>query len=262
MPRTSGTSQGDGIQAVLLALGILEHMAQHGGAVGVTELSQAFATTKSRIHRHLQTLVNGGYVIQDLDSDRYRISARLMAMGDAVSHNFDLTTVARPVMDDLRANLGHSVAVSVPEEDGVRIVSVVRGGSNAEIGVRPGSLLSFHGSSQGKLTLAFGERDLADRVLGGPLSRETPHTIDTPAKLKAEIAEVKRRGWATSGSQSVVGLNALAAPIFGAMGEYVGAVAIVDSVQYIADDPKPVQVSAVMAAAARISGALGYRVAS
>ncbi len=147
MPRVSGTHEGKGIQAVLLALDILEYIAQNRAPVRITELSKRFNTTKSRVYRHLQTLIFGGYIVQDEESDRYRISARLMVLGEEVGQNFDITTVARPAMDRLHARLEHSVALSVPEPDGIRIVAVVRGGFNAEIGVRPGSLLPYHASA-------------------------------------------------------------------------------------------------------------------
>lgn len=262
MPRVSGSYKGEGIQAVLLALGILEYLAQNRVAARVTELANHFKTTKSRIYRHLQTLIEGGYVIQDEDDERYSISARLMVLGETVGQNFDVRVVARPVMDTLHARLGHSVALSIPERDGIRIVAVVRGGHNAEIGVRPGSLLPFHASAQGKVSLAFDTKNRARNALSAQLEELTPYTICNREKLDVAINAVKMRGWATAGNEAMVGLNALAAPIFGAMGNFAGAIAIVDSVQYIADEPTTEQIRQLVSAASQISGKLGSREAS
>jgi hypothetical protein len=63
MPRITGAG-GEGVQAVVLALRILEHLAHDGRPVGVTALARALGTTKSRIHRHLQTLAQEGYILQ------------------------------------------------------------------------------------------------------------------------------------------------------------------------------------------------------
>ena len=259
MPRISGSSHGSGIQAVLLALGTLEYLAQRRAAVGVTELAQAFDTTKSRMHRHLQTLVAAGYILQDEGSERYRVSARLMALGEAVSQNFELSDAARSAMQDLRDQLGHSVAVSSPESEGVRIVAMTRGRSNVEIGVKPGSLLHFHDTAQGKLALAFGEASLLQSTLKRKLAKSTQFTITEPAHLAAEIERIRARGWSTSPNETVIGLNALAAPVFGALGQFVGTIAIVDSVQFIEDPPTPEQVRGVRRAAALVSETLGYR---
>src|SRR4030095_3923116 len=111
MPRISGAQRGEGVQAVVFALQILEYLAQHRSTVGVTDLARVFDTTKSRMHRHLQTLVAAGYVMRDDETERYRSGARLIAFGRAVSENFELTSAARPVMESLRTSLGHAVAL-------------------------------------------------------------------------------------------------------------------------------------------------------
>lgn len=260
MPRVSGSKEGNGVQAVVLALGMLEFMAQEQRSVGVTELSRAFRTTKSRIHRHLQTLLEAGYIVQDAETERYRVSARLMALGQAVSDGHELSVTARPAMRALRDELGHSVALSVPEETGVRIISVLPGNSNLEIGVKPGSILPYHNSAQGKVALAFGDETVLRRVLNQPYDPSTPHTLSNPLDLAANVREARDRGWATAPGESLIGLNAIAAPIFDALGHYVGALGMVDSIQYIPDTPSKQQVDRICAAAQRISTDLGYRV--
>jgi len=84
MPRISGAQRGEGVQAVVFALQILEYLAQHRSTVGVTDLARVFDTTKSRMHRHLQTLVAAGYVMREEETERYRSGARLIAFGRAV----------------------------------------------------------------------------------------------------------------------------------------------------------------------------------
>ena len=90
MPRISGAQRGDGVQAVVFALQVLEYLAQHRSTLGVTDLARVFDTTKSRMHRHLQTLVAAGYVMREDETERYRSGARLIAFGRAVADNFEL----------------------------------------------------------------------------------------------------------------------------------------------------------------------------
>jgi IclR family transcriptional regulator, KDG regulon repressor len=85
MPRISGAQRGEGVQTVVLALRILEYLAQNRSTVGVTHLSRVFDTSKSRMHRHLQTLVAAGYVIREAETERYRSGARLATFGQALS---------------------------------------------------------------------------------------------------------------------------------------------------------------------------------
>jgi DNA-binding IclR family transcriptional regulator len=245
------------VQSVVFALNIIEHLANQKSAVGVSELARTFHTTKSRMHRHLRTLGAAGYIVRDGETERYRISMRLMALGQAIGNNFDLTAAARPTLSQLRETLGHSTVLSIPEPEGMRIVFLMRGKSSLEIGVKPGSVMHYHNSAQGKIALAFGDQTLYREVLAGELAMSTPYSIADPQKLAAEIAAVRARGWAVAPNESTIGLNALAAPVFDAFGNLVGTLAIVDSIQFIGANPTPDQVRHVMQAAAKVSESLG-----
>lgn len=259
MPRISGTRRGDGVQAVVFALHILEYLAQEQTSVGVTELARAFGTTKSRMHRHLQTLVGAGYIIREEDTERYRVSTRLIALGRAVSDNFEIAGVARPVMRQMREQLGHPVVLSRPELDGVHILAMLTGKATLEIGVKVGSYIDYHSTAQGKVALAYGDEPTRKRVLGGKLAANTPHTLVAANKLAAEIETIRKQGYATAANEALIGLNALAAPIFDAGGEFVGLIAIVDSIQFLPDPPTKAQIDLVTGAAQKISRNLGYR---
>lgn len=262
MPPTTGRKTGDGVQAVVLALHMLEFIADSQRSVGVTELAKAFETSKSRIYRHLQTLVAAGYLTQETETERYRVSGRLMALGQAVSEGHELTATARPAMRELRDRFGHSVALSVHESGAMRIIGTMPGTSSVEMGVKPGSLLSMHASAQGKVALAFGDESLMRRLMTEPLKRLTPHTLTDAVDLASDVREVRNKGWATAYNEALLGLNALAAPIFDALGRYAGSIALVDSIQFIPAEPKQDLNDAVCAAAARVSADLGYRKAS
>ena len=78
MPRISGEIT-EGIQSVVLALRVIEHLAQSRRPVGVTSLANALGTTKSRIYRHLQTLVQQGYIVRSEQLERYKVGSRLIS---------------------------------------------------------------------------------------------------------------------------------------------------------------------------------------
>jgi IclR family transcriptional regulator, KDG regulon repressor len=257
MPRISGAA-GEGIQAVVLALRILERLVEEGRPMGVTALATALGTTKSRIWRHLQTLVQQGYIVQSDDTERYRVGARLVMLGHAVDNNLDIVSVGYQAIRDLRDSLGHSVVISRAEAEGVRVLSTIPGKSQIDITVKQGSLLRFHSSAQGKIALAFGSDVLRAAALNGRLEKQTPSTIISAVALRAEIERVRHQGWAVAPNETVIGLNTLAAPVFDAAGTLAGIVAIVDSVQFIGPHPTAEQIHKTVAAAKRASAALGY----
>lgn len=250
-----------GVQAVLFALEILEHVAVQREAVGVTAIAEHFGTNKSKVFRHLRTLAQQGYVVQDEASERYRVGARMIALGHAVNDSVDIVREAGPVMRKVRNALSHSVILGMMDRGGVRVVSVQSGTSAIEISVKPGSLLGYHYSAQGKIAMAYGGPALVKKVCAAGLETFTPQTITSVKDLEKELEQIRRQGWAVAPNEAVTGLNALAVPIFDASGQVVATVAIVDSVQFMSGKPSKQQIDTMLAAGLSISESIGFRAA-
>ena len=251
-------SKTDLIQSVALALQLLETLANTDSDIGVTALASALGTTKSRIHRHLRTLMSLGYITQSAQTERYRIGSRLIALGQAASGSADLTSVALPHMRVLRDTTGHAVSLGQIEKNGIRILNTLHGNMQIDVGVRPGSLLGFTNSAQGKVALSTMSEKARSAALPRKLTAATQFTITDQDEFKAHIATIRKQGWATAANQTAVGLNTLAAPLFDATGGVVGAVGIVDLVQFLPPQPDQTKIDAVMRAARQISRKLGY----
>lgn len=260
MPVVSGEKV-DGVQAVVLTLRILEHLGRAHKPMGVTAIAQALDVNKSRIFRHLRTLVAEGYLVQSSETERYTVGPKLVGLGRSVADRLQVAEIAMPHLHDLRDALGHFSVISEVESDGIRILATVSGKSAIEIGVKQGSVLPFHASAQGKIVLAFGDETLRRNVLRARLDMLTPKTIVSPTALNRDIEKVRKQGWATAPNESLIGLNALAAPVFDANGKLVASVGIVDSIQFIEAAPSREQIDQTVQAAARISAALGYQAA-
>ena len=255
---TSSPEKSDTIQSVVMALQVLEALANANGDMGVTALAAALDTTKSRIHRHLRTLVSLGYISQSDQTEKYRIGARLIALGRAASGSADITSVAMPFMRTLRDVTGQAVSLGQVEDTGIRILNTLHGTMQIEVGVKPGSLLGFYNSAQGKVALASMSAARRDALIPNVIPRSTEFTITDRALLARHIDDVASQGWATAPNETMLGLNALACPIFNADREPVATIAIVSLTQYIGTPPDPDQIAAVCEAAAGVSAELGY----
>jgi IclR family transcriptional regulator, KDG regulon repressor len=246
-----------GIKSLKSAFRVIEQMAEIGEPVGVTDLAAALGMPKTKVFRYLRTLKALGYVSQDSATERYRLTLRLFHLGQAVADSTQLLSEARAAMMALRKSTGQTVTLSAIEAGGVRILDMVRAHSPVQIVTRPGALLDFHSSAQGRVALAFGPAALWRNVRGKPLKRWTPHTNTDLARLEAEVAETRDRGWATAPGETLVGVNALAAPIFDANGELIATITIAGSVQFLPAEPVPELTDAIVQAARRISENLG-----
>ena len=77
--------------------------------------------------------------------------------------------------------------------------------------------------ASGKVIAAFGKDAIRERLLTLPLDRVTPNTITDRAKLEAQLEDARHAGVARTHEELEVGLDAIAAPVFGVDGEIVAA---------------------------------------
>jgi len=77
------------VEAVKVAVRVLDELATAQRAMGVTELAEALGETKPRVHRHLSTLREVGLIEQDQSTERYRLGWRVFQLGEAAGTQFD-----------------------------------------------------------------------------------------------------------------------------------------------------------------------------
>ena len=258
MPITSGTEGTSGVQAVSLAVRLLELLAASVEPVGVTELAKRIGTTKARVYRYLKALVEHGYVLQDPVSDRYMLGHGVFTLARSAKMHQNFSRITQPIMTALAREVMQSVALSEPSVKGVHVIDVVRSDQPLDINTRVGSLFSLHASAQGWIGLAFGPHELWEGVGVPPYKKETPRTIATREDLEQVVTKVRRQGWASAPEQVLIGINALAAPIHDGTGKLAFTIAVVGSLQHLTDPPEKIQIDALLAAAGKISRALGY----
>ena len=246
-----------GVRSVQLALDVLEAVAFSDEELGVTQLAERLTVTKGSVHRHLLTLVDRGYLVQNPVTTRYAIGAksRLLAR---LAPDVDLIRIAENPMRELRDALGHTVVLSAMTPRGALVLNTVQGTSAIEIGVRPGSELAFHGSAQGKILLAFAPRPQQERVLSRTLMSFTPHTIVDPKRMEEELIRAARSGYAVAPEEALLGINAIAAPIFDDTDACIAAMALVGSIQFLPAKPAASTIAALKATAQQISRKLGH----
>ena len=247
------------IQPVNLKLQILECLASSGGEMGVTEIARALAATKPRIFRHLQTLRQLGYVAHSPATRKYRVGMRLHLLSKLVGDNVELMQAVRPAMELLRDQTSQTSVFASVLNGKMTIIDFALGTTVVQYAFRPGATFSLHSSSLGHISLAFGPKEYWDFVSADNLEAETPKSITDPAKLAPRVQKARAQGWTIVPEGAVVGVNAVAAPVFYHDSSYAGAIAIVGSVQHIPANPPQELTDFVVAAGHSASRNLGWR---
>ncbi|WP_354642405.1 IclR family transcriptional regulator [Kitasatospora camelliae] len=202
---------------------------------GPASLEQAAATIgvhKSTALRLLRTLQEHGFVTRQSDH-RYRLGGRLLSLAQQALDGIDVRQVAAPYLASLNERYGHSVHLSVLEDGEVLYLDRVesrypdrpagRPGSAARIGRRAPAAAT----AAGKVLLASLPEDrLAAFVAAQDFPAHTPRAIRTAEEFLAELAEVRRRGWAVDQAEYLSTVNCIAAPIAGSEGAAIAACSI------------------------------------
>jgi DNA-binding IclR family transcriptional regulator len=247
----------EGLSSVDLVIGLMEMLAGSKRSHAMSDIAREMGISKARIHRYLRALIQHGYVLQDRTTDRYEIGTKLLALGESVRDRFDILAATQSEMGRLRDETGQTVTVSALVENAVVVLELLRGKTVVEFGIRPGSTLELHASAHGMVALAFGPPHLAEQALARPLKAWTASTLTDPEKLKKQIAKVRTQRWATAANQLLVGVNALAVPIFDYRNAWRGTIAIVGATQFIRATPSKEQLAQINEAAAEASRRLG-----
>lgn len=248
----------DGLPTAVIALRVMEALSGADGELGVTELARELGMPKARVHRHLTALRDHGYVAQNPRTNRYGIGWRLFLLGQQLVRRFNVVSLAKPVMEELRDRVEQTIVISTFTEDEVVVLDFVPGRSALEMVLRPGTRFTFNSVAQGKIALAFGPPALLERLTAAPLRPSTPHTVIDPDRLRLEVEMVRRRGWADAPEEVFAGVNAIAAPLFQADGTLYGGLAVVGSIHYLPKPPREETVQALLAAAGKVSAIMGY----
>ena len=256
-PETAADKKLNSVEAVKVAVRILDELALAQRAMGVTELADALGETKPRIHRHLSTLREMGVIEQDQSTERYRLGWRVFQLGEAAGTQFDLRTRAEPYLVKIRDELKETAVLAVPINGRPMVIANVDNiYARITISVKPGNRPIPHCSALGRVTMAFSPRALQDELLSGPLEAETPVSMTAPAKIRKRLALVCEQLYEVSDSEVLTGVNTVAVPIFRNGDVLAGALSIVGSVQNIPNPPRRKQVEVLHDCAAELSSQL------
>lgn len=259
-PDTNRETTTGGVMAIRLALTILEQLARQDD-VGVTELSKSLGTTKARVFRHLRTLVDQGYAQQNEGTERYSAGPQLIALSRiaALTPDEGLIRLSRPTMMRLRESFGHGVNLSLVYGDSASIVDTLPGKNFVGVVMRTHMPMPLHTTAAGKLLLAdLLARDipLPHVISGEALEKYTDNSITDPESLHIELRRISEQGWAAAPEETVLGINAISAPITDHNGALVAMISIVSSIQFVPRQPSREMIEAVKHAAAQVSAAL------
>lgn len=204
----------DGDTPTLRLLALLEVIAEKDQFFTLQGLVEETGLPKPTLHRMLQQLEAAGMLQRDANNRHYGTGARLRRLAENLLLNDTVHGARRAVLRRLVEEVGESCNITSLAGDEVLYLDRVETQAPLRFYLRPGSRVPMHCSASGKLFLASMTPAQRQRLLGHvSMEAFTANTLTDQDALEAEIARVRRDGYAFDNEEFLPGLLCLAVPV-------------------------------------------------
>jgi IclR family acetate operon transcriptional repressor len=216
------------LQALDRAFAVLDLFGAERPEWGTSEIARAAGLPVPTAHRILAALTGRRYLARDEQTRRFRLGPAAVDLGDRARAVLDLRQAALPVLHRLARETDETALLTVPsgERDGSVCLERVESTQPLRLSVEPGRRVPLYaGASQTALLAFLGEEEIA-RVAAGPLEQICRATITDAGELRANLAQIRERGWAISFEETNVGVWGVAVPLLDEHGLAVAALGL------------------------------------
>ncbi len=212
--------------APLRVMQLINALAANGGDLTLAQLSAQMDVPKSSLLSLLRTLGSRGYV--EAADGSYRLGQESFALAALISRSRPFPDNVRPLLGQLHRQCGETVLIAVHSDSWSEVVYVdlIESAHSLRFKVQVGSRDPLYCTALGLAMLAFAPEAARKHYLASvQLTRRTEGTLTSKAQLQRFLTQVHGTALAVS---SGINLNvtAIAAPVFGADGCVMAAVAL------------------------------------
>lgn len=215
------------VPAATNTLRILRHLASRRGPVSAMSIATALDLPRSSVYHLLAVMTEAGFVVHLEEERLYGLGPAASELSSAYVRQAPLARLAHTALATLVDAVGESAHMSVLHGRDVVYVIEMRAAGRpvlvSDVGVR----LPAHLTASGRAILAdlsaaqvralFPGREAFADVGGEPW---------TPTRLRAELREVRARGWAVESGDVTPGLSSVAVPVHDHLGWPAAALAL------------------------------------
>jgi DNA-binding IclR family transcriptional regulator len=233
------------------ALQILSLFSIARPTLGVSEIAREMNIPKSSAFRLTTTLASEGFLAQT-DDHRLTLGLRLHDLGEVVARNHILYGPALSALIDIRNKTGESAHLAVL--NGIDVIHIERLGNEYILKITGGKGYHSprHATSTGKLLLAYSPQSVQEAAILAGLPKLASRTITDPDKFRAELAQVRERGYSLCESEFVEDVKSVSVPLFNSARKVLAALCVVGEPRRLTD----VRIASITLLLKRVSATL------
>jgi DNA-binding IclR family transcriptional regulator len=244
----------DGDTPALRLLALIEVIASRDQLVSLQGLTDETGLPKPTLHRMLMQLESAGLLQREAGGRHYSAGVRLRRLAENLLFNGSLHGARHAVLRRLVDEVGESCNLTALSGGEVIYLDRVETAAPLRFYLQPGSRVPAHCSASGKVFLAqMGAAQRRRLLAHAPLERYTPKTLVDPRAIEAELAQVRRKGYALDNEEFLPGLQCVAVPVVGSGARSNLAVAVQAPVMRLGADKALQLLPALQRAAAALA---------
>lgn len=188
-------------------------------------LADELDLAKGTVHKHLSTLREVGYVVQE--DEKYRLSVRFLGLGTSARTNVDLYEIAYDPLQTLAEATGEVANLMIQEHGyGVYVCNLGSEG-RPDLDLREGDSVPLTATAGGKAILSYTPEDERERILDRHgLPELTDRTITDRELFEDHLRKVRSRQLARDKGEFRPGTYCVANPLLNDDDVAVGAVSV------------------------------------
>jgi DNA-binding IclR family transcriptional regulator len=193
-------------------------------AFGVSELSRRMNLNKNQTFRLLATLQQSGLLDRTAEAE-YRLSWRMMELGQIAAGSIDLRRIAGPIAAQLAAATVETVILVTYDGVDASCVGVWESPQSVKVSAQAGERFPLHAGACPKAILAgLPEAQGRAGVDRHGFIRYTDRTVQNWETLLPELEQIRRQGYSLSGGDVNDDVEAVGVVIKDRTGRVVGAI--------------------------------------
>lgn len=248
------------VQSVDRSLSILEVLSDYEDGLGITEISEKVNLHKSTVHRLLSTLIQKGYVKQDEDTNKYRLTLRLFELGSKNIGKMDIINVVKPYLKDLMKITNETVHLVVRDGNEIVYVDKVESENTIRMYSRIGKRNPLYCTAVGKAMLSYMEDEKVERIWNeSKIEKLTENTITDLEQFKEHLRLVRKNRYAVDEQENEMGIRCFGAAVLDYRGEVCGAISISGSILSLTENKIEEYSKILIEYTDKISKELGYK---
>ena len=218
------------INSIERCLKVIDALSDHPAGLKLTEISGLLDLHPSSVHHMISTLLPHDYIIQDPDTKKYSLGFRFLEISRKILDNLDIRRVAHRHLEVLRRKCREAVHLAMLRGDKVVYIDKLDTPSGLSLATYVGFTTDPHAAAGGKVLLA----GLTDEAVRGIYKNRSlkgygKNTITRLPDLLAELAMIRKRGYAVDNEEYYEGVRCVAAPVSSG-GQVVASISVTGSI--------------------------------